>query len=340
MLQNHVGKLRYPLKRGIRDVHLSDFEGISKLKIILPLIVVFFFVLGILFVQEIPKYKYIGTAIFSMLIILSIYYEYIQLKKMANEPIDQQKKYYEWGKVAESTQPQLEALQLIAFARYKDGFWTDTLENSPKEVRLKHIPNFRKKLDWLFISNLKREIAQWESSWGMNSEEAYNNLYNKLINGLHTPHFLQNYTTNANLKQHLLKLTNISEAYFDACFTEVNGKPKKLIWAWDLWRAILLSAAAFECGFINEEKAWKQIYNVSNISHYLFDNIEDFYTNIRLGHAFWCDDQEQITKRAANINAFLNPKKGTKRLVHNVPWTVSNKVNLTENIKNSFKNTF
>jgi len=336
MLQNHIGNLKYPVNFKVKDISFKDFGIISQILIVLTLIVNFIFILGIIILQLGTKYRYLGTFILVTLIILSVYFIYLQFKKKAKEPAEQQKKYYEWGKVTQTTQKQLEALQLIAFARYEDGFWTDTLETAPKETRVKHIPKFRKRLDWFFIGNQAEEIKEWEESWAMNSLEEYNNLYDKLINGLHTSEFLLHYKKDSNWKIRLLELTGISEVYFDACFNGADGKPKKLIWAWDLWRAILLSTGAFECGFIDEKKAWEQIYLVSDISHYLFDNIEDFYKNIRLGHAFWCNDYSIANYRTNQINSFLNPKKGTERLVHNIPWTKPREVKLTENMKDNF----
>ncbi len=338
MLQNHIGELK--TKPTLKKTNL---EGVSPSRLLIALlgILIFILVFGIFLVGESLKFtesEILSTQIaLGSLIVLFSFILFKRIRFHVYEHVHQQKKYYEWGEVKPCTNKQLEALQLIAFSRYKDGFWTDTLESAPTETRVKHIRDCSKKLNFIPIYTQEEQIEYWVESWGMSSQKKYYNLYEDLINGMHTPQFLLDYEKFPDLKKRVLDLTEISEEYFDSCFSGNNGKPKKLIWAWDLWRAVVLSTASFECGFIDEKEAWDRMYRASEMSHYLFDDIEDFYKNLRLGHAYWCNDEKQVYNREVQIKSFLNPEKGTERLVHNATWTKPKDVELTENMKDSFK---
>lgn len=339
MLQNHIGELEKKPKK--RKFVLLDIPIHHRLLITIPQLLILLFIFIFFLVHQAPRFTN-NSALFIQVplglgIILLAYFIYRRVSYHKNEHIHQQKKYYAFGNVKPTSTKQLEALQLIAFSRYIDGFWTDTLEHSPAEVRVEHIPNFRKKLDYFKIKTKEELISEWADAWGMISKTKYEKLYSQLLNGLHTSQFLLDYKDFPEWKTRVLELTEISEDYFDSCFNTSSAQPQKLIWAWDLWRAVLLSTAAFECGFISEEKAWKDIYKASDLSHFLFDSIDDFYTNMRLGHAYWCNNEKQVFERTSQVNAFLNPKTGNERLVHTVNWTPIKNIDLPHHMADNFK---
>ncbi|WP_298779669.1 DUF1266 domain-containing protein [uncultured Polaribacter sp.] len=338
MLQNHIGELQIkPKKRNLGDMQDLPLKG--RLAITFSIYGSVIFIILACTINQLPlsENTLLIVDIISGLLVLFCIYTFVSKSRYYKyEHIHQQKNYYKWGNVKPTTQKQLEALQLIAFSRYKYKGWTDTLESRPVEVRVKHIPDFRKKLDWFKIRTQEEEILDWIDSWGLTSRKKYEEHYNNLINGSHTPEFLLNYNKYPNWKERLIELTELPEDYFNACFENDGSKPKKLIWAWDLWRAIMLSTAAFECGFIAEDEAWERIYRVSDICHYLFDDLDDFHNNMRLGHAYWCNNQKQAFERKNDVNAFVNAKIGERRLVNDVAWTKIDKAELTENMKDDF----
>lgn len=335
--QNKIGLLEYPAKARIKLKPLIDVKTKYKLRISLAHIANSVALIGILSTYGIPHLRTLGLAIGLPVIIFGLYFLWRQYQLMAREDIAQQHSYYEWGNVTPPNNKQLEALQLIAFSRYKNGLWTDTLETEPAEIRVRHIPDFRKKLDALTINTIEQEIGLWVDDWGMSTVKKYHSLYDKLLAGLHTELLLRDLEAYPNWKDRIVELTDISEAYFDSCFNVENSKPQKFIWAWDLWRAISLTSGAYMCGFISEKEAWERIYKVSDICHYLFNNIDDFLRNMRMGHAYWCNAEKSSYERKLQVEHYLNPRKETKRLVHSAKWTKTNGVNLPENMKDSFK---
>ncbi|MFK7813064.1 MAG: DUF1266 domain-containing protein [Maribacter sp.] len=73
---------------------------------------------------------------------------------------------------------------------------------------------------------------------------------------MHTELLLRDLDAYPDSKDRIVELTDVSEAYFDSCFDLKNTEPQKLIWAWDLWRAISLTSGAYMCDFISEKEAW------------------------------------------------------------------------------------
>ncbi|MFK7813063.1 MAG: hypothetical protein AB8B59_11250 [Maribacter sp.] len=167
--QNKIGLLEYPAKARIKLKPLIDVKTKYKLRISLAHILNSVALIGILSTYGIPHLRTVGLVIGLPVIILEVYFLWRQYQLMARENIAQQNSYYEWGNVTPANHKQLEALRLIAFSRYKNGLWTDTLESEPAEVSVKHIPDFRKKLDALTIHTIEQEIGLWVDAWGMST---------------------------------------------------------------------------------------------------------------------------------------------------------------------------
>jgi len=335
-IQNSIGSLQYPVKAVLKFEPLINVKDAYKIKISLAIIVSVISFFGIFITYQIPNIRTIGLLVSVPLLVLGFYVILRQYKLISKEAINQQCKYYEWGKVSAPTAEQLRALQLIGFSRYKAGLWTDILESEPTEIRVQHVADFRKKLNGLSINKKEEEIGLWVDSWGMSTAKKYHALYDKLLSGMHTALLLQDLKSFPEWKDRIIALTDISESYFDECFNANSTEPQKLIWAWDLWRAITLSSGAFMCGFISEEEAWDKIYKVSDICYHLFDGIEDFLTNMRMGHAYWCNNDKTCYERKLQVESYLNPAEGTERLVHTADWTKLKNMDLPKSMKNLF----
>lgn len=336
-VQNSIGSLQYPVKAVLKFEPLINVKDRYKIKISLAILVCAISFFALFITYQIPDVRTVGMLVSVPVFLLGLFVILQQYKRIAREAVDQQRKYYEWGKVSAPTMEQLRALQLIGFSRYKQGMWTDTLEMEPAEIRVAHVPDFRKKLNSLTVGTTENEIGLWVDSWGMSTAKKYYSLYDKLLSGMHTELFLKDLKSYPEWKDRIIELTDISETYFDACFDANSTKPQKLIWAWDLWRAITLSSGAFMCGFISEKEAWEKIYKVSDISYCLFDSIEDFLTNMRMGHAYWSNDEKTSYERKLQVTYYLNPAKGTERLVHTVGWTKPKNIVLPDSMQQLFE---
>lgn len=258
------------------------------------------------------------TAILPIIIfvLLAVYIVYT-LRQEINRPVKEQLKYYELGKLQPLAEKQQKALRLVLVSTYYDGFWIKTLEYYPCEVRV-NTNEFKPKS--FFIASKENYKQQINDDWGIVSKAQYKQWVEELFSGLHSKQFAvdMEYATNAdayinrysgeeeklNIKKQnenfisrLAGLIEKPEAYVLDCNTELNGKLKKLVWAFDLGRVIPMAQNAFMAGLITEDEAWHDILKAAGLSYFLFNSYEDFFDNYRLGHAYWSDNLEQTRSR-------------------------------------------
>lgn len=245
----------------------------------------------------------------------------------------EQKEYYKIGGMQVLNDEQLQALQLANFNEFECGHWIDTLETWPCEQR---VPGHLKRFKFLNVLSTKALVSQLEESWGIISKSDYEDTYSNLIGGLHTEKFVRGFYSTEEKKpivQRLCGLTQISEAQFYGLLRS-DSTPRKLTWAWDLWRAIGITRQSYECGFIDEDLAWKNILLVSDYSHTLYESLEEFFFGIRIGHAYWCNDFKKVLERKETLENFMSPRY--KHRIHKVGWTQKN-VELPKNMQTGFK---
>lgn len=256
-----------------------------------------------------------GVGVGLLCFIIAVVIARWQVKRLAR----QQLLYYQWAGVPEPTTEELAALQLDAFAVYYNG-WAETLERYPAPWRVAHIKNATRKLSYLPMADIDHERKAFDEWWGMLSTEDYHRLVEDLWNGGHTEQFLVTALADrtGEFRRRMSNLTGIDAGYVDACLEGVGTRPPRLIWAWDLWRIVLLSRTAFLLQLIDEKEAWTQIHRVSEVVHTLFESLDDYHQNLRLGHAMWSNKLETVQNRQAEIDRFMH---ATPRWpILDVPW--------------------
>jgi Protein of unknown function (DUF1266) len=210
----------------------------------------------------------------------------------------------------------LEALQLDGVNA--ESTWTETLEPWPAEVRFPDgAPKFRT------FTLLTREQAkiQLDRDWGVLSREGYRETVESLFAGLHSLQFLElaRGEQGQTILSRIAQVAELPQSDVESALEAKKDAPAHLLWAWDLWRVIPLSRNSFVAGLVSEEEAWENILRASKIVHALFRDLPTYHQNLRIGHAFWCDDYGAARERRACLEAF--EKNDAKLPIRAVPWT-------------------
>lgn len=313
LLQNHPGYSRYP----VQGFSWALFKELSFRRRLVGITLI---AIGLLFVY---------TVLGPLMICAGYWFIYWGASRKKRE----QKKYYKLANISAPTKKQLEALQLGSFNIFDCNQWTDTLETWPCEVRVPGKLNAFKSLPVIKTRNL---VGQLEESWSIISTKDYKDTYSALLKGLHTERFVKDYYSQDNPKdmaQRICGLVQIEETVFEQLLTFDRG-PRKLIWAWDLWRAIGISRWSFECGFIDEETAWENILQASSYAHTIYDDLDEFLIGMRVGHAYWCNDFKDALERRDSVDRYLNPV--WEHGVHKAGWSKAN-TQLNDEMLTGFK---
>jgi len=277
---------------------------------------------------------------------------YLLYKRSANLPAKEQMRYYELGNVQPLTPEQATALRLNIVEMYHDGFWLNTLEYYPCDVRVNN-PKF--KPTSFYVANRSVYRQGLNDDWGLVSKAQYERMVQELFDGMHsrlfaldidyalhyksyvrgaTPEHLKTLENqNANFVNRLAGLIDKPADYITACFEARSAKPKSLIWGFDLWRVIPMSREAFMAGYISEAEAWTNILRASDLIHYLFDSFESFYDNLRLGNAYWSNDLKITTRRLDMWKLYDKECNWQQR---QLPWSAGHHPDITENMRTGF----
>ncbi len=124
-----------------------------------------------------------------------------------------------------------------------------------------------------------------------------------------------------------------SPEYVQQCSRSINGRPLILLWGFDLWRAIVLSRNCFAAGYISEEIAWKNILKTADYAYEIFDSFDVFYTNYRLGNAYWSRDFDTVKKR---LKEFQFYKEHCDWPMAQLPWPNSKGIFMEQYMKDGF----
>jgi len=340
-LQNHIDFEEFPVKKQFTPSIIYELPILKRLLISASAgigFIVLFLGFTLLAVEPGENAKINPTLIGSGAIVLGLLmfcFWFNQIYKGSNRRRTQQYNYYKWGNVSPPTSRQKEALQLMAFRNAEHLTWSETLEFEPSERRVRHIKNFRQKLDTLEIFDKNYFLNGLDNYWGIATKKDFEFQANQLLSTSHTYSFLMaSLGEDAdNMKNRLLDLTGLSEAYYDACLERDTGKPPKLIWAWEFWRLIAISRTAFSAELLEEDDAWNYIYKASDWAHCIFDDLEDFYNNILLGCAFWSN---QLSKVNEKKDAIATLKRLDWPILHE-SWTKPTNVDLPDYVQTGFQ---
>jgi len=286
-LQNNPGSDRFPVEifSWFRFKKLSFARRATSLSLI---------ILGLIF---------LGTIGGPIMIMMGVMISVVSTSKLRRE----QKKYYKLSNSVTPTDLQLEALQIGSFISYAESQWCDTLETWPCEQRVKGNLSKFKSLKVIPTSNL---LGQMEDSWGIISRDDYLDTFESLVNGMHTKRFVSDFYSQENpekMAQRICGLVQKEKKDFYELLEAKSGV-RKLIWAWDLTRAVSVTRWAYESGFVEESEAWDKILMVSAYAHTVYDSLEDFFVGVRFGHAYWSNNFEQAVTRGKLLDSFQAKK--------------------------------
>lgn len=257
-------------------------------------------------------------------------------RRLMLKSVAEQKKYYRLaGNAGWLPSEKREALQLEANYCYQAGSWVETLEYWPSEVRLSRMVRF----STFQLATTEDRLAGNDQAWGVLSERSYTERVDMLFAGMHSRLFAadRQVMTPQNrdaMTARMAELTQLPERYIRACWEPAGSKPAQLVWAFDLQRVVELSRTSFMAGIISEQMAWEQILKASAYAHALFNNLDDFFNNYRLGHAYWSNDFRKTNELAQMHKNYNNDCRWP---IKDVPWTHKDVDSLPEVIRSGCK---
>lgn len=237
-------------------------------------------------------------------------------RRAARSRVQEQETYYSLGRfTVAADQVHLEALQLDG-VNAETG-WTETLESWPAAVRF---PDGAPKFRTFGLLPPEEAKIQLDQDWGVLSVENYRETVAALFAGLHSLQFLDVARSEhgSRVLDRVASVVELPRREVESVLVATNA-PARLLWAWDLWRVIPLSRNAFMAGLVNEADAWANILRASAIVHALFEDLQSYHRNLRIGHAFWCDDYAAARTRRERLEAF--ERNEPRRPIRDVPWT-------------------
>ncbi len=246
--------------------------------------------------------------------------------------IREQERYYELGGLTPLNLEQREALQLDGVHIGMNN-WCETLEDWPCEARLpKPTPEFRS----FVVYTVQKALEDLDQSWGVLNCESFRDVINRLFGGMHSIHFAQvaSGPDAQAMFQRLSDLVGVDRAVVAAASRSQEGRPAKLLWAFDIWRALRMSRDAYTAAIISEEEAWETILKASRWMHTIFSDLADYQLNLRLGHAFWSNDLAQVNERKRVLDSFWDNE--AKRPIRELPWRSTHE-NLPDYVMDGFE---
>ncbi|KGE12513.1 DUF1266 domain-containing protein [Sphingobacterium deserti] len=255
------------------------------------------------------------------------------IQKITGRRVAEQKKYYQTYGATWLPQQKREALQLDAPDGYQFGEWIETLEYWPCEARGAKPSNYK-----TFLVTTKEErLTGNDQSWGVLSEVSYNDTIDRLFNGMHSQLFAADKTlmevgARKRMVARISELSQLPQNYVLNCWEEKDGIPPQLFWGFDLNRIIELSRTSFMAGLITEQTAWKNILQSSEYIHALFKNMDDYYDNFRLGHAYWSNDFSLSNQKLKGHKAY---SEDCNWPIKNISWRINDASILPEVMQNA-----
>ncbi|WP_338884501.1 DUF1266 domain-containing protein [Xenorhabdus sp. TH1] len=345
LLQNHPNNRRFPVngfriiknilkeRKGVVFLRPIQIVGLSVLWIATFFLVVFSVGVTILIFasNNVPSKEYILWASMIGLSLLGIYLSTYSFQRVKNLPITEQKRYYLQAKYSVLPEEKRQALRLDIVNSYYEGFWTETLEHYPLKSRVSR-DNYQYRI--LPLSDAEPHQSQVYTNWGILDEKDYWKVLHDLWAGMHSERFAVDAVfTDGEMFKILGSLIEEPEEYIQQCSRSINGRPPALLWGFDLWRAIVLSRNCFAAGYISEETAWKNILKTADYIYEIFGSFDEFYTNYRLGNAYWSRDFDTVKGR---LKAFLFYKEYCDWPIAQLPWPNPKGIFMEQYMKEGF----
>ncbi|MGV7959654.1 DUF1266 domain-containing protein [Photorhabdus tasmaniensis] len=238
----------------------------------------------------------VSIALFSVMLLSVIIY------RIVKRPEWEQRRYYQQAGLSFLPEEKRQVLRLNIVSDYWLGFWSETLEHYPLQSRVAH-DNYRY---WLLpLSPTQEHQSQLYSDWGIIDEEGYMKMLTGLWGGVHSKHFAVDAAlSDGKMFKVLAKLVEVTPDSIRKCSQTTNGRPPALVWGFDLWLAIVLSRNCFCAGYISEEVAWKNMLKTADYIYEIFGRFDEFYTNFRLGNAYWSNDFDKSKERLDQFNYY------------------------------------
>jgi hypothetical protein len=347
LLQNNPGERQFPVRTHAKyyaQHHGRDLSNVIQGYLIIPLL----FISGAFawFIFPEMKHRQLAepgvfsqslmvfiTAIFICLccIVLSVRF----IRNMWRRPKREQALYYKASGQDWLPEPKRQALRLDLVSAYQHGFWCETLEYYPLEWR---VGNQRHKFSYLALQPAAVYRKQLDDDWSIISASEFEEMATRILErGWHSYDFTVNFLYNdpeRKLMTRLVQLTGLSEEYIQGVFEDrPDGRPPKLIWAFDWWRLIIMTRHAFMAQYISEERAWEIILQAAAYVYEVFDSYEDFYNNYRLGNAYWSNSYETTRDRR---EAFEYYAATCGWPIRQLAWPEARGVVLPEQVRTAF----
>lgn len=294
--QNHHGQKKLTLFTPWHRLILKVLTGISCVGIALLLYFYFDNITSATKQHETPILIWSLTLLCLLLIGGMIY-------KILKEQTQQQRRYYQQAGLVPLEEPQRQALRLDIVQLYDCGFWSETLEYYPLAARVAgdnyDYSRFR-------LASADNYLTRLEEDWGITTEQDYHEMLHELHEGMHSRLFAEQSSYRAEmLSQHLSKLTGVKPAQILDCLRpSLDNRPPALLWGFDLWRGIVMSRNAFSAGLISEEQAWTDLLKTADLVYEIFPSFDAFYTNYRIGNAFWSNNAEMAKFRLTQFDCY------------------------------------
>lgn len=288
-IQNHPGEKDAQPRYNPQDGNAAVLGWVFFVLACIPVVITYAVLNRLKEIDKIEAWVYYAGI--ALVLVFGAWLGKVFVQKITRRRITEQKRYYRLYGAGWLPQEKREALQLDAPDGYQYGEWIETLEYWPCEARLAKQVDFK-----TFIVTTKEErLMSNDQSWGVLSEKSYNETIDQLFNGMHSRLFAADKTlmkedAKQKMVSRIAELTQLPENYVKSCWEPKDSQPPQLLWGFDLNRIVELSRTSFMAGLISEEAAWNNILQSSAYIHALFDDMDDYYNNFRLGHAYWSND--------------------------------------------------
>lgn len=221
-------------------------------------------------------------------------------------PRREQRRYHRLRGTIPLTAEQQEWLRPIAWAAFRSAQWAETLEPEPRSVGL----TARQQRSFIVL-NL-RDPAYWQEQlsreWNIvDGREAVALVEELSVRGYHSFPFAGVMRAEGGEQSagHLAALLDVPRERVLAAVNPAGRRPPRLVWAFDLWRAAHVTRTAYAAGYLDEATTWQYLRRISRVIFALFDSEEEYVFNVRLGHAFWCNDLAAVRERARLVEGYL-----------------------------------
>ncbi|MFY0406779.1 DUF1266 domain-containing protein [Solicola sp. PLA-1-18] len=189
---------------------------------------------------------------------------------------------------------QRDLLALASVTDYEVGGWNDSLEDHPSWAVLD--PRLRARwkdgeagTPWptMPMARLSKVRDHLDSAYRITGEDSLR-LY--VLDRLDTDSWSLSFLRavrdgNDAVVTRIAGLTGTSNVDVLACTHARGDRPPVLLWGEDLRELVDVVRGGFVAGYLDREDAWAMLGQVGQIAATLFDTVDDYWDNVRLGYA-------------------------------------------------------